>query len=420
MSVSDLDQLPPPAGAGRADGARRSRPAGAVGGPGFRTVDGVKIWDRLAGTAADLGFVVAFLMALGVEAVAIAQTWGARYWLFGGLAAVVVCVLALLRRWHRGWLAVAGLVAAACTMLVARLAHLPAEPGPAMALALAVLVGAALRTLPPVPAGAVAAADLALVVGSQFATRTSPSAITSVAALGGLAWLGAVAVGLSLRLVDARNQATAEKVRQDERLELARELHDVVTHHITGIVVQAQAAQLVAGKHPEKLPATLAGIELAGSDALAAMRRVVGLLRDTEDAAPASPGPEQLSALVERFNRHGPPVRLRVPEPAAQWPPEVTTTVYRIVQESLTNVSRHAPHARSVTVTVGQDAQGISVEVVDDAPPGPARKGHRSGYGLVGMRERVQTLGGTLRTGPRAGGGWSVLATLPLPSRTAR
>ncbi|MEU1686963.1 sensor histidine kinase [Micromonospora sp. NPDC005707] len=380
----------------------------------------MRIWDRLAGAAADLGFAVAFLVAFAVEAVAVAQSWGAGYWLFGGLAALVVGGFALLRRWHRGGLAAAGLVAAAVTVLVARLAHLPAEPGPALALALAVLVGAAVRTLPPVPAGAVGAAGLALVVGSQLAARPSPSGISSVAALTGLAWLAAVAVGLSLRLVDARNQATAERVRQDERLELARELHDVVAHHVTGIVVQAQAAQLVAGRHPEKLPATLAGIELAGSEALAAMRRVVGLLRDTADAAPASPGPEQLGALVERFDRHGPPVRLRLAEPPAQWPPEVTTTVYRIVQEALTNVSRHAPHARSVTVTVDRDADGIVVEVVDDAPPAPARKGHRGGYGLIGMRERVQTLGGTLRAGPRAAGGWSVLATLPLPSRTAR
>ena len=98
----------------------------------------------------------------------------------------------------------------------------------------------------------------------------------------------------------------------------------------------------------------------------------------------------------------------------------MTTTVYRIVQESLTNASRHAPHARSVTVTVGQDAHGISVEVVDDAPPTPPRYGHRSGYGLIGMRERVQALGGTLRVGPRPGEGWSVLATLPLPDRTPR
>ncbi|SCL21749.1 Signal transduction histidine kinase [Micromonospora pallida] len=370
--------------------------------------------------ATDVALGGAFLLAIVVEIVALADSWGVRYWLFGGAAAVVVCLLALLRRWHRAWLAAAGLTVAALTVLVARLAHLPAEPGPAMALALAVLVGAAVRTLPRVPAGAVAAGGLGIVVGSQIAALPAPG-IAPVTSLAGLAWLTAVAVGLSLRLVDVRRQATVEKIRQDERLELARELHDVVTHHITGIVLQAQAAQLVAGRQPEKVPGTLAGIESAGSEALAAMRRVVGLLRDAADAELASPGgTEQLSALVDRFTRQGPPARLRMPERTDDWPPEVASTVYRIVQEALTNVARHAPHARAVTVTVEQHDAEVTVQVVDDASPAPARYGHRGGYGLVGMRERVESLGGDLRVGPRSAGGWSVLATLPLPTRTNR
>lgn len=94
----------------------------------------------------------------------------------------------------------------------------------------------------------------------------------------------------------------------------------------------------------------------------------------------------------------------------------MTNTVYRVVQESLTNISRHAPHARSVTVSVAEDRQSITVEVVDDTPPVPARYQHRGGYGLIGMRERVETLGGTLYAGPRPGAGWSVLATLPVPT----
>jgi signal transduction histidine kinase len=94
--------------------------------------------------------------------------------------------------------------------------------------------------------------------------------------------------------------------------------------------------------------------------------------------------------------------------------------VYRVVQEALTNVLRHAPKARSVTVTVGQDAQGVTVEVTDDASAAPARHHHRGGYGLIGMRERVETLGGSLRAGPRPGAGWSVRATLPVPARESR
>ncbi|GAB3884178.1 hypothetical protein GCM10027612_17490 [Microbispora bryophytorum subsp. camponoti] len=94
-------------------------------------------------------------------------------------------------------------------------------------------------------------------------------------------------------------------------------------------------------------------------------------------------------------------------------------TVYRIVQESLTNVSRHAPHARSVTVSVERDRETLTVEVADDSPRSPSRHHQRGGYGLIGMRERVEALGGTLRAGARPGSGWSVLATLPVPRSQA-
>ncbi|HST80365.1 MAG TPA: histidine kinase [Kineosporiaceae bacterium] len=374
---------------------------------------------RWAGVAFETGLGLVFLVAIGEEAVAVAQSWGARYWLFGGAAAAVVCLLALLRRRQPTWTAVAGLTVAAVTILTARLGHLPAEPGPAMALGLSVLIGSAIRTLPALPAAALAGAGFAVVVGSQLAARPPSSGITTALAINGPAWVAAVGVGLWLRMLDARARSTAEKVRRDERLELARELHDVVAHHITGMLIQAQAGQLVAGKNPAKAVDTLAGIEAAGTEALAAMRRVVGLLRDTDDAAPATPGPEPLSALVERFNQQGPTAHLSAPDETGSWPSEVTTTVYRIVQEALTNVSRHAAHARSVTVTVAEDPEGVTVEVMDDAPTAATQPHHR-GYGLIGMRERVETLGGTLQAGPRPGVGWTVHATLPLSAGELR
>lgn len=380
----------------------------------------VNLWDRLLGIATTAGLAVVFLAAISIQAVAFAQTWGARYWLAGGAAAVVVCVLALVRRRQRALAAVAGLVIAGLSIAAARVFHLPTEPGPAMALALAVLVGSAVRALPPVPAGVLAAGWLAVVCGAFLAARPQSSGASGVWVMNVAAWLGAVGVGLALRLLDDRAAATAEKVRRDERLELARELHDMVAHHITGMLIQAQAAQLFARRNPEQVAESLTGIEAACAEALRAMRRVVGLLRDTEDAPPASAGPEQLSVLVERFNRQGPPVRLRVPDEGAAWPPEVTSTVYRIVREALTNVARHAPHAPGVTVTVDQNPSAVTVEVVDDAPPGPARASHRGGYGLIGMRERVETLGGTLHAGRRPHAGWSVLATLPVQEGRSR
>ncbi|MHA6761948.1 sensor histidine kinase [Streptacidiphilus sp. PAMC 29251] len=238
-------------------------------------------------------------------------------------------------------------------------------------------------------------------------------------------WILALGVGLGLRFLDYRARQTAAAVRQDERLALARELHDVVAHHITGIVLQAQGAQIVARSRPETLGGTLTGIEEAGSEALAAMRQVVGLLRDTDDVAttsPTAPGPEQLSELVRRFEGHGPVVRLRLPDEQASWPPEVTSTVYRIVQESLTNIARHASQARSATVDIAQGPAGVTVTITDDAPPGHTRSQHlqKGGLGLIGMRERVEALGGTLTVGPLPGTGWSVLATVPVAAGEAR
>ncbi|MEV1332661.1 histidine kinase [Micromonospora costi] len=374
----------------------------------------MSIWDRLFGVAMTAGLAVVLLAAIGIEAIGIAQTWGARYWLAGGASAAVVCVLALVRRRQRTWATIAGLAVAGLAITAARVFQLPTEPGPAMALALAVLVGSAVRVLSPVPAGALAAGGLAVVGGAYLAARPHSSGASAVVAINVAAWLGGVTVGLALRMLDNRTAANTVKIRQDERLELARELHDVVAHHITGMLIQAQAAKLIAGKNPGQVTESLTGIEVASAEALRAMRRVVGLLRDTEDAPPATAGPEQLDALVQRFSRQGPPVRLRVPDERAAWPPEVTSTVYRIVREALTNVARHAPHAHDVTVTVDQKPSGVMVEVTDDAPPGPTRAAHRGGYGLIGIRERVETLGGTLHAGPRRNAGWAVRATLPI------
>ncbi|MFC4147566.1 sensor histidine kinase [Micromonospora mangrovi] len=370
----------------------------------MRTPDG-----RLA---ADVALGAAFAGTLAVQSAAIAASWGGTYWWFGGAVGAVVCLLALARRRHRGWTAVAGLAVAGAAVPVAEVAGLPHEPGPAAALGLAVLVGAAVGRLPVRWAGAVALGGLAVVVGAGLS-----AGLTAVTELNATTWLAAVTAGGARRTLDARRRATTDRVRRDERLELARELHDVVAHHVTGIVVQAQGAGLVADRRPEQVRQSLAGIEAAGSDALTAMRRVVGLLRDTDDAAPVPVGGEELATLVARFHRPGVTVRLSAPGRTASWPPEVSGTVHRVVREALTNVARHAPHATAVDVVVAERAGTVTVEVRDDAPPAPARHPRRAGYGLVGMRERVETLGGTLSAGPGPDGGWSVLASVPCGER---
>ncbi|MEV5555452.1 histidine kinase [Nonomuraea wenchangensis] len=398
--MTDRDQ---PAARDRAPGDRASAVSadGAAGG-------------RLRWVAdAGLGVILAVLLAFW--AYSVATSWGPGYWAFGCMAGAAVSALALARRRRKALAAVAGQLVALSAALASHLAGLPAEPGPAAALALAVLTASAVRTLAPRAACAVALGGLVVVAATGLRATTG---IPPVTVLNAGAWLAGLAAGLGARTLAARREVMAETVRRHERLQLARELHDVVAHHVTGIVLQSQAAQVLARRRPEHVGSALTGIETAGADALAAMRRLVGLLRD---AAPPAPPPESLAGLAARFD--GPPVHLRLPEQdedAATWPPEVTGTVYRVVREALTNVSRHARSARSVHVTVAREPGTLTVEITDDAPPAPARRRRAAtGYGLLGMRERVTALGGTLDAGPRPGApGWSVRAALPLPPPT--
>ncbi|MDT0450572.1 sensor histidine kinase [Streptomyces hesseae] len=342
-----------------------------------------------------------------------------RVWALDTAVGATVCLIALGRERHRGWAAALGLAVAGAAAVTARIAHLPGEPGAAAVLGLLVLGGSAVRALAWRQASAVAVAGLALMAAGLL-TVEAPSTPFRV---GIEVWILALGAGLGLRALDHRRRAAAEAVRQEERIALARELHDVVAHHITGIVVQAQAARIVARRQPESLDATLAGIEEAGGEALSAMRRVVGLLRDTDDVAttaPTAPGPEQLAELIGRFDGHGPEVSLRLPPDPTPWPPEVATTVHRIVQEALTNIARHAAHARSAIVDIAHGPEGVTVTITDDASPGHTRHKHHGGYGLIGMRERVEALGGHLSAGPGPDTGWSVLATLPVPGKGTR
>jgi signal transduction histidine kinase len=342
-------------------------------------------------------------------------------WPFELAVGAFVGALALFRSWNRVWAATAGLAVCAAACAACDVARLPSQPGFAAALGLLVLGAAGVRVAATLPAALVAVAGTVVLVAGRVTVRGEY--IAALSFLGVLAWGGALAIGAWMRLLDIRRHLVVDTVRRGERLELARELHDVVAHHVAGIVVQAQAARIAATKRPETLDATLAGIESAGNDALAAMRRVVSLLRDPSDAGAVSPGPgpEQLSDLVSRFASHGPAVQFRSPDGnQTTWPAEVASTVYRIVQEALTNVILHAPDAASVTVTIEEEPSGVTVEVTDDASchmlsgsPWFAPGGH----GLTGMRERAEALGGTLRSGPGRDGGWTVAAQIPLPAR---
>jgi signal transduction histidine kinase len=295
-------------------------------------------------------------------------------------------------------------------------------PGPLLGGGLILMVvvgGAAVRTLPPLRAAIIGVVGTAVIATAETA---GPGGLfdhrTVWAAAGATVWSAGLAVGLYLRYLDFQQRQTLEAACRDERLELARELHDVVAHHVTGIVVQAQAARFTGGEQPGRLISALGSIETAGADTLTAIRQLVGLLRSPDEGAGVSPGPEAISELVERFAARGPATELRLPDgpPPPGWPPEVVSTVYRVVQEALTNVTRHAPGARSVTVSVTHDPRQVRVEVTDDAPAA-RRVRPGGGYGLVGMGERVAALGGKVCAGPLPGAGWAVQASLPIPAQ---
>ncbi|KUL25672.1 sensor histidine kinase [Actinoplanes awajinensis] len=230
----------------------------------------------------------------------------------------------------------------------------------------------------------------------------------------------AVLAGWYLRSRDAGSarslQAVVAEAQQRERVALARELHDVVAHHIGGMVVQAQAAQAVMVPDPGAPARVLPAIETAGTDALAAMRLMVATLRVDGDPGPPAPATDLVADLhaVTATPAGGIPVRLTV-DLAEPVPAEVATTVLRLVQESVTNARRYATGSGGITATVRAGAGSVQVRVTDDGRhTAVPRNAGGGGYGLVGMRERVQLLGGRFEAGRLPGAGWQVLADVPL------
>jgi signal transduction histidine kinase len=225
-----------------------------------------------------------------------------------------------------------------------------------------------------------------------------------------------------LHRVQAEQEAATRLAIGQERARIARELHDVVTHNVSMMVVQAGAARRVLGRTPDEARTALLAVEDSGRAAIVELQHLLGLLDPPGGAAdgsppPPQPGLDQVRSLVDRMNTAGLPVGLRVQGQARPLPPGLDLAAYRVVQEALTNVARHAPDASAVAVSVARDGQSITVEITDDATAGrPAAFPHPGGYGLVGMRERVEALGGRLSAGPRPASGWSVHATLPAPA----
>ncbi|MFF9131408.1 sensor histidine kinase [Streptomyces sp. NPDC014806] len=277
----------------------------------------------------------------------------------------------------------------------------------------------------PVTAGAAAVTALVTMLSqSDFPVPSVEAGIAAVASTTLVAASG-LTVARWQREVDANRQLLADRAVAEERRRIARELHDIVAHHITTMQLMAGGARANLAD-PEVVREALVTLESSGRLALREMRQLLDVLRagDEPDTAPASPQPgaDDLGRLVEESRRAGLPTAFTVCGPRRPLPPTVGLTVFRIVQEGLTNARKYAgPASASVVLTYRPD--GITVEVRDDGRGAPSQDARhepvRSGYGLIGMRERVALHGGVLEAGPRPEGGFAVVAELPLAADEA-
>jgi signal transduction histidine kinase len=239
-----------------------------------------------------------------------------------------------------------------------------------------------------------------------------------------LAWLslvmglGEVAKARRDRMAQAATAQAEQDKRQasEERLRIAREVHDVLAHHVSLINVQSGVALHLIDSQPEQVREALTAIKQSSKEVLMELRNILGVLRDVDRAAPRHPvaSLDQLDRLIERMGTAGLPVELKVVGEERPLPKGVDAAAQRIVQESLTNTYRHAGPT-SATVTLGYLPDELRVQI-DDEGRGEAGPSVGSGSGVTGMRQRAEALGGTFEAGPKPGGGFRVVATFPASS----
>ncbi|MFF7215137.1 sensor histidine kinase [Streptomyces sp. NPDC008238] len=279
-----------------------------------------------------------------------------------------------------------------------------------------VLVGLAAWRAEPVRAGFAVPLLLAGLVlqPTRLVNQRAALVLALILALGGVIF---AAAGLYLRMFQTSRQRRMIAAQQAQRTGIASDLHDYVAHHVTGIVVLAQAARTVAASKPEAVLPALERIEEAGDEAMTAIRRMVTLLREPDAHARLSPTGTiaDIRSLAGHFTSDsGLEVRLRIEGEVDVVPIDVQSAVHRVVMEALTNVRKHAGDARSLDILVRRHGRpdAVTVEVSDD---GRGRAGHTAGggYGLKGLRERTAALGGSLTAGPRSPEGWRVQARIP-------
>lgn len=324
------------------------------------------------------------------------------------LAVSVVVALTLLWRRTRPLAAVAVAFGTLIAFDVARIFAIDATGLDSIA-ALLVLPYALFRW----GSGREAAIGLGVILGWLPVTYVAdPTANTTAEVVAGYGFfLFSAALGAAIRFHANARVRDIEQAKLRQRNELARELHDSVGHHVSAIVIQAQAGRSVAATHPDRAAAALATIEEAASRTLEEMRAMVGVLRDgAEPGFAPQPGVGDIQRLARGVGGW-PRVDVRVSGDLAELNPAVGGALYRIAQESVTNAMRHSRDATRITVQIADESEQVRLTVRDD---GDNTTAHASaGYGIVGMTERANLLGGTLRAGGGAGGGWTVEAVLP-------
>jgi len=216
----------------------------------------------------------------------------------------------------------------------------------------------------------------------------------------------------------AASEERARLAAEAERRRIARELHDIVAHSLSLMVVQAGGAEQIVRTDPDRAAAALGTIQGTGRQALVEMKRLLGLLREPEDDEELRPQPhlDHLEGLVDQVRAAGVPVEVRVEGTQRPLDGGLELSVFRVVQEALTNVIKHASGAQ-VSIRLHYDDDELSLEVTNDGPEVPHTDGH--GRGLAGMRERTELLNGQLQAGPRSEGGFRVHARFPLRMPTA-
>jgi signal transduction histidine kinase len=385
-----------------------------------------RLWPRMAGRLADrsvpdlldwaiaAGCFVAFTVPvlLGAGSSRPPGTEAA----FGALAAAPLIV-------RRKWPVTVVLVVAAVyvTAALADVAFTPfvSNAGPNLAIAVFTAADRSRRLWSLTAAGVAGAATWAsLPVAIHLHPHHDQDAVQLIAVIA--AWLAGDMVRVirgyrqQLELVQRRRAVEELRLaRAEERLRLSREVHDVVSHSLSAIAVQAGVARLVLAEQPGQAGAALSAIETASRSALDELRKLLRQIRDPDDAdEEATPTLSDLPALIGKLRRAGLDVSYHSTGRPRPYGTAVELSAYRIAQEALTNAAKHASGART-RVEVGHGADELTVTVADDGSPNPVRPAASGGLGIPGMRERAELLGGTLAAGPRREGGFIVTARLP-------